>query len=112
MNSNGGTAKQDFGAAMVEDPLQFGGSQAGIEHHQNGADPHGRKVSLQRHGAVRGKDGHAIAGLHAQLQQGGRLTVHASPEFRVRETAIAVDDCGEVAPGVDAARQEIERGER
>ena len=104
--------QQDFGAAVVQDPLQFGGGETGVQHHQDGADPHGSEVGLQRHGAVGGEDGHAIAGLHAELQQGGRLTFHARAEFGVGEAAVAIDHGGEVAPGVDAARQEIERSER
>ena len=104
--------QQDFGAAMVQDPLQFGGGETGVQHHQDGADPHRAEVRLQRHGAVEGQDGHAVAGLHAELQQGGRLAFHASAEFGVGEAAVALDDRGEVSPGVDAARQEIERSER
>ena len=62
--------QQNFGAAMVQDPLQFGGGEPGVQHHQDGADPHRAEVRLQRHGAVRGQDGDAVAGLHAQLPAG------------------------------------------
>ena len=104
--------QQDFGAAMVQDPLQFGGGETRVQHHQDGADPHRSEVRLQRHGAVEGQYRHAVAGLHAELQQRGRLAFHASTEFGVGEAAFAIDDGGEVSPGVDAARQKIERSER
>src|ERR1035438_4121060 len=92
---------------MVEDPLQFGGAKARVEHHQDGANPHRGEVGFQRHGAVRREDGHAIAGLHAELQQRGCLTFHASAEFGVGEAAVPLNDGSEIAPGVDAARQEV-----
>ena len=63
-----GVHQQDFGAAVEEDPLQFGGGKAGVQHHQDGADPHGGEVGLQRHGTVGSEDGHAIAGLHTEPQ--------------------------------------------
>ena len=78
-----GVHQQDFGAAVVQDPLQFSAGQPGVQHHQDGTDPHGGEVRLQRHNAVRGEDRHAVAGLHAELQEGGRLTFHASAELRV-----------------------------
>src|ERR1019366_4615165 len=104
--------QEGFGTAMVKDPLQFGGGETGVEHHQDGADPHGGEVALERQGAVGSEDGDAIAGLHAESEQGGRLTIHASAEFGVGEAAVALDDGGEIAPGVNAARQEIEWSER
>ena len=107
-----GVHQQDFGAAVAQDPLQFGGGEAGVQHHQDGADPHGGEVGLQRHGAVGGEDCHPVAGLHAELQEGGRLTFHASAELRVGEAAVAFDDGGKVAPGVDAASQKVERSKR
>ncbi len=62
-----GVHQQDFGAAVVQDPLQFGGAEASVQHHQDGADPHGGEVGLQRHSAVGCEDCHAVARLHAEL---------------------------------------------
>src|ERR1019366_4982210 len=70
------------------------------------------EVGLQRHRAIGREDGHAIARLHAELPQGSCLTFHASAEFGVGEAAVAFDDRGEVAPGMNAAGQEVERSKR
>ena len=60
-----GVRQEDFSAAVAQDPRQFGGGEPGIQHHQDGADPHGGEVGLQRHRAIGREDGHAIARLHA-----------------------------------------------
>ena len=103
--------QQHFGAAVVQDPGQFGGGEAGVQHHQDGADRHGAEVGFERHRAVGREHRDAVAGLHAEREQRGGLALHAGGEFGVGEAAVAIHHGDAVAPGVGAAGEKIERSE-
>ena len=76
--------QQDFRAGVLEDPLEFGGGEAGIQHHEDGADPHGGEVGLERHGAVGSEDGDAISGHDSQIAGGRPPDVRRGQRIRRR----------------------------
>ena len=86
-----GVHQQHLGAAMLQDPQQFGGLQPGVQHHHNGADPHGGEVGLERHrlhwapGPPRGRRA------ERRPLEGGGAFFDPVREFGIGKPAVAVD---------------------
>ena len=104
--------EQDFGAAMAQNPLEFAGRQASIQHHHDGPELHGRKMRFERHRSVRREHGNAVPRTDAERGEGSGLAGHTVAELAVGEAAIAFHDRYAIAPGVHGSRQKIERRER
>ena len=63
--SNSRVDDQNLGPAVLQNPEKLVGGQAGVQHHQHGADQHRPEMGFESGGAVRREHGHAISGAYA-----------------------------------------------
>ena len=104
--------QQHFGSAVAENPVEFPRLQPGVEHHQDGADPHRPEVGLQRHCTVKRQHGHAVARANAQVMQGGGEAINAPLKLRIGKSAFPIHHGRGLGIHQRAAREKVEWGER
>ena len=103
--------EQHFGLGMVEDVVDLGLGQPGIEGHQHATGQRDGEVRDEQLGDVRGQDHHPVARFDAGLQGQGETLCDVG-ELGVGVTTGAVDDGLLLRVHLGGALQEAQRRER
>ncbi len=102
--------EDDLGAAMFEDVGHAVGRFVEVNRHGDGAGAVDGEIGGMPLGAVGGKETHAVAGLHAEFNKGGRQAGDAAEKFLRRDglpAAVPADHLGarvrQIVDGVQEA---------